>query len=292
VHALASATHLRDKGGRIVGVVSVNRAVDHGTAATRRVTDPDQALEREIRRGLERDEFVVHFQPMVRLVDGVSVGVEALVRWQHPERGLLLPAAFIDNAEMTGAITELGSIVLEKACRRAAQWQREGYDIDLAVNLSGRQLADERLPERLAVVAAATGLPSKKLWLEVTETSLVQDLDTASDVLRRIDALGAKISIDDFGTGWASLTYLHNFPVHALKIDRTFVEDLCENDRSTAIVASIVSLGLELGLEVVAEGIETPQQRDRLRSLGCLFGQGYLFGAPVAGDALSLGSPN
>jgi PAS domain S-box-containing protein len=292
MHTLASTSYLRDRRGRTVGIVSVNRTVDQGTTSTGHIAESDHTLERDIRRGLARDEFVVHFQPMVRLDDAVPVGVEALVRWQHPERGLLLPAAFMHIAEISGVITELGSVVLDKACRRVAEWRRDGHDIDLAVNLSGRQLADDGLPGLLADVVTATGLPADKLWLEVTETSLVEDLDTATDVLRRIDELGAKISIDDFGTGWASLTYLHNFPVHALKIDRTFVEHLGENERSTAIAASIVSLGLELGIEVVAEGIETREQRDHLRSLGCLFGQGYLFGGPVTGDAFSFRSPN
>jgi PAS domain S-box-containing protein len=292
VRALASTTVLCDAQGRAVGFVSVNRPVEQRVRERRRAAGSSRHLDTEIRNGLERDEFVVHFQPIVDLEDASLLGVEALVRWQHPGRGLLAPAAFLDAAEQTDTIVELGHVVLEKACAQAAAWRREGHDLYVAVNFSGRQLADALLPDRLARVMAATQIPAGKLWLEVTETALVHDLEQASDVLQAVDELGAKISIDDFGTGWASLTYLHRFPVHALKIDKSFVQQLGQSERSTAIVSSIISLGRELDLMLVPEGIETADQRHELQALGCRYGQGYLFSPPRAACDLELPSLN
>jgi PAS domain S-box-containing protein len=288
VRALASNTVLRDAQGRTVGLVSVNRPIERSLPESRRTAGPSRLIDAEILTGIERDEFVVHFQPIVNLEDATPLGVEALVRWQHPNFGLLAPAAFIDAAEHADTIIELGQVVLEKACLQAEAWRRSGHDLYVAVNLSGRQLADERLPDRIARVMAATKTPTGKLWLEVTETSLVHDLEKATEVLQAVDELGVKISIDDFGTGWASLTYLHSFPVHALKIDKSFVQRLGDSRRSTTIVASIVSLGRELDLTVVPEGIETAHQRQHLQALGCRFGQGYLFSPPLAPDDLAL----
>ncbi len=286
LQTLASTTVLRDGTGRAVGVISVNRPFPRGTAATSSRRDPEH--EYRIQQALDRDEFVVHFQPVVRLDDASHIGMEALVRWQHPERGLLLPGSFLDAAEATDMIVQLEQVVIEKACRQAASWHDAGRDLYVAVNVSGRQLADEDLPQRLERAMADASIAPGQLWLEVTETSLVQDLDKASELLQRIDALGVRISIDDFGTGWASLTYLQTFPVHALKIDRTFVQELGRTSRGSTIVASIISLGHELGLAVVAEGIETAGQRTRLQDLGCDLGQGYLFGRPMAADQLGL----
>jgi EAL domain-containing protein (putative c-di-GMP-specific phosphodiesterase class I) len=234
----------------------------------------------EIRSGVERHEFTVHYQPVVRLADSRWSGAEALVRWQHPERGLLPPAAFIDAAERSGAIIDLGQLVLDDACRQWSTWQRAGTDLQIAVNLSGRQLADPNLADRVGGAMAAVSMPPGVLWLEVTETSLVEDLDQATNVLEHLVERGASITIDDFGTGWASLTYLREFPVHALKIDRVFVDGLGKSSPDAAIVSSIISLAGELELSVVAEGVETTEQRAHLRGLGCTLGQGYLFGPP------------
>lgn len=247
-----------------------------------------EELDKEIRGGIRRGEFTVHYQPVVHLESTSCTGVEALVRWQHPTRGLLLPGAFIAAAERSGAIVELGELVLNTACRQAQLWRRAGHDVHLSVNLSARQLSDEHLPERLAGVMAVTSMPAGKLWLEVTETALVNDIVQARAVLREIDELGARISIDDFGTGWASLTYLREFPVRLLKIDGTFVQGLGESASDAAIVRSIISLGRELKLAVVAEGIETVEQRDQLLHLGCELGQGYLFGRPQPPEELDL----
>jgi PAS domain S-box-containing protein len=285
----SSSTLLRDRSGHAVGVISVNRPVGQLEA----VQDLDRSLSDaslmdEIHRGIERREFRVHYQPVVRLDDGSWGGVEALVRWQHPERGLLPPAAFIDAAERSGAIVDLGQLVLDEACGQWSTWQRAGIDLRIAVNLSGRQLADPNLTDRLGGAMRAVSMPPGVLWLEVTETSLVEDLDQATSALQRLVDLGASVTIDDFGTGWASLTYLRQFPVHALKIDRVFVDGLGKNSRDSAIVSSIISLACELELSVVAEGIETSEQLAHLRALGCQLGQGYLFGAPQPPEHLAL----
>jgi EAL domain-containing protein (putative c-di-GMP-specific phosphodiesterase class I) len=246
-------------------------------------------LAREVRRGLEHGEFVVHYQPVVRLDDRRWVGVEALARWRHPELGLLMPAAFSDAFDDTDLSLDLGYAILGAACRQSQAWRRAKRELHVAVNLSGRQLSDPSLPARLEGLLAETSMPRGALWLEVTETSLVEDLELAARMTRQIDDLGICLSIDDFGTGWASLTYLRQFNVHALKIDRSFVEELGSERRAEAIVRSVVSLGAELDIAVVAEGVETEHQRELLIRLGCAVGQGYLFGRPT--DAHALGLP-
>ncbi|MEY2456838.1 MAG: diguanylate cyclase, partial [Acidimicrobiaceae bacterium] len=206
---------------------------------------------------------------------------EALVRWNHPDRGLLLPGSFIDAAERTGLIVELGRTVFHEACRQTAEWRRAGIDLGVAINLSARQLSDVALFDDISAMLTVTGLDPDALWLEVTETALVEDVSQAADVLHRLAATGIGITIDDFGTGWASLTYLKQFPVSALKIDRSFVTDIDLNPQDAAIARSILSLGEELDLVVVAEGIETVPQQQALQALGCMIGQGFLFGRPV-----------
>jgi EAL domain-containing protein (putative c-di-GMP-specific phosphodiesterase class I) len=177
-------------------------------------------------------------------------------------------------------------MVLDEACQQWSAWQRTGIDLHVAVNLSGRQLSDPNLAARLAETMASAAMGPGALWLEVTETSLVEDLDVATEALSRLVELGARVSIDDFGTGWASLTYLREFPVHALKIDRTFVNGLGKGSADAAIVGSIISLGRELEMSVVAEGVETKEQLAHLRVLGCELAQGYLFGRPQAPEDL------
>jgi EAL domain-containing protein (putative c-di-GMP-specific phosphodiesterase class I) len=234
-----------------------------------------------MRRGVDRGEFSVRYQPVVRLSDGEWQGVEALVRWDHPERGLLHPEQFINAAERSGTIIDIGRFVLEQACQQWAAWRDAGIDLHMAINLSGRQLVDPNLFLHLNAVMAANSMPASALWLEVTETSLVEDFDLAAEALHALVDRGVRVSIDDFGTGWASLTYLRQFPVHALKIDRVFVEGLGSRaGADAAIVSSILSLGRELDLLVIAEGIATPDQLAHLRLLGCEFGQGFLFGRP------------
>jgi EAL domain-containing protein (putative c-di-GMP-specific phosphodiesterase class I) len=218
------------------------------------------------------------------------ITVEALVRWNHPDRGLLAPDAFIDTAERAGLILELGSVVLDKACRQVASWRAGGADLELAVNLSMKELGDPGLVDRITSTLDVSGLDPCALWLEVTETALVEDVDQASELLHRLAVLGIRIAIDDFGTGWASLTYLRQFPVHALKIDRVFVTGIDRNPSDAAIARSIVLLGKELGLAVIAEGIETAAQEHTLQKLGCSIGQGYLYGRPTPADAVRITS--
>jgi PAS domain S-box-containing protein len=286
VSVAASATVVRDDAGVVVGVVSVNRVrvpeVD--------LTDPDPSLDEELDllRGLQADEFDVYYQPVVLLEDEQVVSVEALVRWNHPVRGVVLPVAFIRAAERSGSIVQIGQVVLDKACRETARWRHAGYDLQVAVNLSASEVADPSLLDRVTTILADAGLSPRHLWLEVTETSLIEDVDAARTLLRRLNDLGVRIAIDDFGTGWASLTYLREFPVHALKIDRTFVARIDVNLQDAAIARSILSLGAELGLDVVAEGIETAAQQAALLALGCSIGQGFLYGRPVPAEAVPL----
>lgn len=243
-----------------------------------------------LRTAIKNDELVVLYQPIVALEDGAVLGAEALVRWDHPERGMLLPADFIDEAERSGAIVELGSYVLDEACRQGAAWWAAGHDLYVSVNLSGRQLSDPLLYDRILASLVQAEFPADHLWLEVTETSLIQDLDEAAQVLQRLADLGVRVSIDDFGTGWGSLAYLRELPVMALKIDRVFIESIAPGTADAAIVASVISLGLELGLLVMAEGVETEEQRELLVHLGCAIGQGFLFGRPVPpGDLFGAG---
>jgi diguanylate cyclase (GGDEF)-like protein/PAS domain S-box-containing protein len=286
VDILGTTTVLRDDGGDAVAVVSVNRLAE--VAGRLRRHEMDLELAERVRQGIAAGEFVVHYQPIVDLSVGRLLGVEALLRWDHPERGLLAPAEFLDAAERSGFIVELGELVLDSACRQAAAWRHAGADILLAVNVSTRQLADDRLADRFTAILHASGLDPAYLWLEVTETAIVEELDRAARALRALVALGVGVSIDDFGTGWASLTYLQSFPVHALKVDGSFVRGLGRDGNATAIVRSILTLGEELGLFVVAEGIETAEQHDRLRAMGCTLGQGYFYGRPAPAAAVPI----
>ncbi len=288
IEVLTSMTLIRDDDGGPVLIASVNRPVPPEETILHRQEVVD---DEEIRRGLANDQFEVHFQPVIDLAHGAVVTMEALVRWNHPTRGVLAPDTFIAAAERSGAIVELGGIVLDKACTQTVQWRRAGHDIDIAVNLSGRQLSDPGLYERVTAALGSSGLEAEHLWLEVTETSLVEEVDRAGEVLYRLADLGVGISIDDFGTGWASLTYLRNFPVHALKIDRSFVAGVGQNINDTAIARSILALGADLDLVVIAEGIETVAQQRALQKMGCTIGQGYLYGRPAPPRTASLDEP-
>jgi EAL domain-containing protein (putative c-di-GMP-specific phosphodiesterase class I) len=239
------------------------------------------ATENALHRALERGELRVFFQPVVDLGSARCIGAEALVRWQHPERGLVPPADFVPLAEETGLVVELGSWVLEEACRHAAQWQLEhdaGFVV--SVNLSGRQLAQPDLADRFAAVIERTGVLPANLCFEITESVLMADADAAIAVIERIRALGVQLAIDDFGTGYSSLGYLKRFPVDIVKIDRAFVAGLGTDAGDTAIVSAVVGLGHALGLRVVAEGVETQEQLAELVALGCDEAQGYFFAPP------------
>jgi diguanylate cyclase (GGDEF)-like protein len=243
--------------------------------------------EGDLRRALERDELRVVYQPIVALGDGRIRGFEALVRWQHPERGLLAPAQFIPVAEESGMIVALGRVVLEEACRQSAHWSALHGPVQIHVNLSARQVADPNLVDSIAHVLRTTGVDPAILVLELTESSLLERVHSPGETLSRLKALGISLILDDFGTGYSSLSYLQHFPLSGLKIDRSFVAALSGSNGSGAIVDAILRMATALDLEVVAEGLETPEHLDVLRRLGCRFGQGYLFSRPVAVQAAS-----
>jgi diguanylate cyclase (GGDEF)-like protein len=251
------------------------------TAAVQRMD-----LENDLRRALEREEFCLHYQPIVDLVAGGLVGWEALVRWQHPDRGLVPPDDFIHIAEETGLIVPLGQWVLEEACRQAGIWQdqTDGRELSMSVNLSGRQFQQPSLVNDVQRALAEAGLEPRALKLEITESVVMQDVDLASATLDALAALGVRVAIDDFGTGYSSLAYLKRFPIETLKIDRSFVSGIVDDPQDAAIVRSVIALADALNLTVTAEGIETSAQRMRLVELGCDLGQGYLFGRPLPAD--------
>ncbi len=240
----------------------------------------------ELRRALDRDELVLHYQPVVDLAGGRVVGVEALVRWQHPTDGLVMPDAFIPVAESSGLIVRLGAWVIEQACEQAMVWERAGRQLNMAVNLSVRQVTHPGLVPTLQRALAGSGLPADRLIVEVTESAVVDDAKAAVVALRAIDALGVSVAIDDFGTGYSSLHYLKHYPITVLKIDRSFVAGLVEHGDDAAIVASLISLARAVGSVCIAEGIETATQYQRLVAMGCQYAQGYLFSRPVAAQDL------
>ncbi|MDQ3741965.1 MAG: EAL domain-containing protein, partial [Actinomycetota bacterium] len=243
------------------------------------------AIERELRGAVAGDQLVLEFQPIVALADGTIEGVEALVRWRHPERGLVPPDRFIGIAEDAGLIGAIGEWVLREACAQAAQWQRHGA-LALHVNLSPRQVLDPALPGVVADTLDATGLPASALVLEITETSLMDEGAAAPAVLRELKRIGVGLVLDDFGTGWSSLARLRHLPITGLKVDRSFVAELeGGSDTSGLIVAGIVQMSHALGLDSVAEGIETSAQADRLRELGCRHAQGFRFARPMDAEA-------
>jgi len=241
-----------------------------------------------LRRALDNDELYVVFQPEVELPTGRILGVEALVRWKHPELGVIAPSEFIPAAEETGLIVPIGTYVLEEACRQAVRWEAEqGSPLRVWVNLSGHQLARPDLPELVANILAATGASAANLGLEITESVLMEDAEAAKQHLRTLRLLGVGLAIDDFGTGYSSLAYLRRFAVDRLKVDRSFVSGIADNADDASIVAAIVELARVLGLEVVAEGVEEQGQADALESMGCANAQGYLYARPQPADVIS-----
>jgi len=263
-------------------------AKSHGKACVR-VFEPAMhaaalgrlALEAELRRAIDRDELVVHYQPAVRLGTGEVHGLEALVRWEHPERGLLLPAEFIPLAEETGLIVDLGRWVLRQACRDARRWQQTDPELGIAVNLSARQLGDPRVVEDVAATLVGCGLTPGTLTLEITESVVMEDPERVAEILRALRALGVRVALDDFGTGYSSLAYLRTLPVDVLKIDRAFVEGVARDPESTGMVDAIVHMAATLTLSTIAEGVEDAEQAARLEELGSEVVQGFLFSRPL-----------
>ena len=246
-------------------------------------------LEGELQEALRRGELLVHYQPLVALVDGRTVGCEALVRWEHSERGLVSPAEFIPVAEETGLISAIGEYVLREACVQAAEWRRHGHQVYVSVNVSPVQLMRDDVAGLVAEVLRESQLPAPLLCLEITETSLLADSGPMMAGLRELKRLGVRISIDDFGGGASSLGLLRLLPIDQIKIDRMFVEGIAEHADDRAIVAAVVSLAAELGLTVVAEGVETERQQAELRKLAAEYAQGFLYARAVPPDQLELG---
>ncbi|HEU4905895.1 MAG TPA: EAL domain-containing protein [Solirubrobacterales bacterium] len=246
--------------------------------------------ERELRYALDRDELELHYQPVVALGDGEIVGLEALVRWNHPQRGLLDPGEFVSVAEDSGLIESIGRWVQETACRQALGWHELRPDhrpLDVAVNLSARQVAHRDLATTVREILTRTGLDPVNLRLEVTESVLVEESATATRTLEELSEIGVRLVLDDFGTGYSSLAYLNRFPFDALKIDRSFVEGLGIEQERTAIVEAVVGMARALSLDAIAEGVESEAQLSELRRLGCDFAQGHLFSRPLAPEKVT-----
>jgi diguanylate cyclase (GGDEF)-like protein len=269
----------------------VAKAAHSGTA----LYDPEQdtndaerlALAGELRRAIEEEQLVVHYQPKADLESGEIVGVEALVRWIHPERGFIPPDSFISLAERTGLIKPLSRFVVRTAVEQCAAWAAEGLDVHVAVNLTIPDLLDLELPDRISALLAETGVPAGKLELEVTESTILADPHRVRYVIDRLTELGVGFAIDDFGTGYSSLAYLKQLPVQTMKIDRSFVMDMLESESDAAIVRSTIDLARNLGLRIVAEGVETEAMWDALRAQGCTLAQGYLISKPLAAADLA-----
>lgn len=254
---------------------------DMNAAALKRLS-----LENDLRRALEREEFIVHYQPQVSAGTGQLTGMEALVRWQHPKLGLVSPAEFIPLAEETGLIVPLGRWVLREACAQSKRWHDEGLAaLRVAVNLSARQFEQPDLTEMIAQVLAETGLNPRCLELELTESSVMKDADASAAVLCELKRSGIHISIDDFGTGYSSLSYLNRFPIDKLKVDQSFVREMLSSQSDAAIVRAVITLAHSLKLKVVAEGVETKEQLAFLHLLKCDEMQGYLFSKPLPAEA-------
>jgi diguanylate cyclase (GGDEF)-like protein len=240
-----------------------------------------------LRQAIEREQLRLHYQPIISLDDGRLVGLEALVRWEHPQRGLLGPQAFLPIAEETGLIVDLDRWVMRTAARQAKEWLEQGYDVGAApisVNFSGRHMVRPDAVESVERTLAECGVGAECLMIEVTETSVMEDRESAAQALSRLRRLGIRICLDDFGTGYSSLAYLRQFPFDVLKIDRSFVQRIDASQADRAIVRSILALARTLGLHVTAEGVETARQRAVLRRLGCHQAQGFLIAEPSTSD--------
>jgi len=246
------------------------------------------ALRDELRKAIEQEQFLVFYQPIVDVTSRKTVGVEALVRWQHPTRGLVPPSDFIELAEQTGLITAIGQQILHRACEDVADWWRQGLgELTLHVNVSARQLSQVDLAETILDLLEANGLPPQALAIEVTESALIEDADAAEALFAQLKREGVSISLDDFGTGYSSLAYVKRFDVDHIKIDRSFVGGLPEDVSDCTLVEAILAIGDRLGTMVIAEGVETVAQLDWLAARGCLLMQGYYFGAPVSAKTIA-----
>jgi EAL domain-containing protein (putative c-di-GMP-specific phosphodiesterase class I) len=291
---------IAEAGGSGVGPDELLRQADSAMREARRTGLPfcrfDRALqdratqhlriEHDLRQALNRDELVVHYQPLMDLRSGRIVGAEALVRWHHPERGMVPPLDFIPVAEQTGQIVQIGRVVLEQACSQAVAWHAAGHALRISVNVAVAQLRDHGFAAEVARVLAQTGLAADQLCLEITESSLLNVAGPAAAGIEALRRLGVRIAVDDFGTGYSSLAYLHQMPVDELKIDRAFVSRLERDERGRHLVLAIMRMARALDLAVVAEGVETRGQHELLSRFDCHLAQGYLFSPPRPADEL------
>jgi EAL domain-containing protein (putative c-di-GMP-specific phosphodiesterase class I) len=242
----------------------------------------------DLRQALEQNQFVLYYQPEIDLTTRRIVGLEALIRWAHPERGLIPPMDFIPLAEESGLILPIGNWVLSEACSQIQKWCIEDFNhvsLRVGVNLSARQFARVGLADHIEALLVQTGISKRQLGLEMTESSIIPNISTAMGVLGSLRRLGVSLLVDDFGTGYSSLSYLHSFPFDVLKIDRSFVNRMTESDQAMQIVRTIIELARVLGMDVVAEGIETQEQYRLLREMGCRYGQGFFFARPMTAEA-------
>lgn len=270
---------------------ALGRAKEHRNhfqlyAPVMNATAADQlAVENALRKAVDREEFRVYYQPKIDVQTRQITGAEALIRWQHPEWGLVPPMKFIPIAEKTGLIVPIGEWVLRSACEQAQAWRRAGHEhLGVSVNLSGRQLKQDGLVDRVSCILAETGLPAAWLELELTESILMESVETTMRTLGHLDAMGIHLSIDDFGTGYSSLSYLKRFPIDSLKIDRSFVQDIGTDKDDAAIASAVIAMAHRLQLTVVAEGVETAEQLEFLTAHACDEVQGYYFSRPVPAD--------
>jgi diguanylate cyclase (GGDEF)-like protein len=282
-----AADVLRDAGA------AMHRAKEYGGSrwelhdeSMRRRLLAQVSAERELRDAVSQDQLRIYYQPVIALDRPRVIGAEALVRWQHPTRGLLLPGEFIPLAEETGAILALGKWVIENAVRDGAWWQTTFQDMRLTVslNLSARQVAQAGIPRIVRDILAATGANPAQVELEITESALIDGGDVPAEILGALKDLGVRLVLDDFGTGYSSLSYLKRFPIDAIKIDRSFIGGLGTNRGDTAIVAAVINMARALGISVIAEGVETEPQAEALRALGCDYAQGFHYSPPVPAD--------
>ena len=279
--ALSFAAHERPENVLGRALKAGNRARELGGARIEISADaPSRTIsDDEFTGALARGELLLHYLPIVSCATGRVAGFESLIRWDHPDRGLLLPSEFLPDAERTGAIVDIGTWGLERACTQMAEWHRgAGETLKLDINVSGREFAEPVFPAQVKRVIGETGLAPGSVWLEITEDTLAQDRDAADHALRQLHETGVRLVVDDFGTGASSLVSLKRFQFDAIKIDRAFIADLGRNRESDAICGAIIELAHSLRLCAIAEGVETLEQYATLRALGCELGQGHLFG--------------